>query len=49
MKDILQGLFVEMPISIIANTPWKMVLVLLGSFFLLKSFGIFEAAGQMLY
>lgn len=49
MKDILQGLFVEMPISIVANTPWHLVLILLGVFFLLKTLGIFEAASQMLY
>ncbi len=48
MKDILQGLFVEMPISIIANTPWNLVLILIATFFVLKGLGIFEVASQML-
>jgi hypothetical protein len=48
MRDILQGLFIEMPISIMANTPWNLVLILLGAFFLFKTLGVFEAVSQIL-
>ncbi|MCB9803055.1 hypothetical protein H6761_03555 [Candidatus Nomurabacteria bacterium] len=37
MRDILHGLFVEMPVSIAANLPWAPILLVLAIFFFLKA------------
>mgnify|MGYP003976098391 CR=1 len=41
MRDILHGLFVELPVSVAIHAPWILILILLAAFLFWKFSGIF--------
>ena len=40
MRDILHGLFVELPVSIASHAPWVILLIILALFVLYRFAGI---------